>query len=166
MLTCKDTKQHTPNIDLIIEGAERILDIINSAKPDFDLVDHLITCLYATLSDIETLVLITPYNPSDTEDNHPIMDLRALLMKTHHTIKAPGDDNSMMQVSRMKARLAQLATILEMQFQTAFRRMKRDKSRMKLGKGRGLKEGKDGQAMLAFERDVTISTSASVERGI
>ena len=89
------------------------------------------------------------------------MDLRALLVKIHHSLKSPGDDELKLQVSHTKARLAQLAIILEMQFETAFRRMKRDKARAKLGKG--LKEGKDGQAMLAFSRDVTMS--ASVERG-
>jgi hypothetical protein len=156
------TELQTPSIDTIIEGAERILDTVNSPNPDFNLIDNLVSCLYATLSDIELLVITTPYNSNDTEDNHPIMDLRALLLKIHHSLKSPGDDELKMQVSHTKARLAQLAIILEMQFETAFRRMKREKARAKLGKG--LKEGKDGQAMLAFSRDVTMS--ASVERGV
>jgi hypothetical protein len=137
---------------------------MNSAKPQFDEIDHLVTCLYATLSDIEVLVSVTPYNPSDTEDIHPIMDLRALLVKIHHSLTAPGDDGLKMQVSHTKARLSQLTTVIEMQFETAFRRMKRDKARLRLGKG--LKEGKDGQAILAFERNAPISASASVNRGI
>ena len=60
-----------------------------------------------------------------------------------------------LQVSHTKARLAQLAIIVEMQFETAFTRLKRDKARAKLGNG--LKEGKDGQAMLAFSRQPSVS---------
>lgn len=155
------TDKQTPSIDVIIEGAERMLGIMKSQTPQFDEIDHLITYLYATLSDIELLVTTTPYNPHDTEDNHPIMDLRALLLKIHHSLQAPGDDDLKLQISHTKARLAQLGIVLEMQFETAFRRMKRDKARAKLGKG--LKEGKDGQAMLAFGRDTDMS--ALVERG-
>jgi hypothetical protein len=156
------TELQTPSIDTIIEGAERILDTVNSPSPDYNLIDNLTTCLYATLSDIDLLVTSTPYNNNDTEDNHPIMDLRALLIKIHHSMKSPGDDELKLQVSHTKARLAQLAIVLEMQFETSFRRMKRERARARLG--RGLKEGKDGQAMLAFSRDVTMS--ASVERGV
>jgi hypothetical protein len=152
------TELQTPSIDTIIEGAERILDTVNSPSPDYNLIDNLTTCLYATLSDIDLLVTSTPYNNNDTEDNHPIMDLRALLIKIHHSMKSPGDDELKLQVSHTKARLAQLAIVLEMQFETSFRRMKRARL------GKGLKEGKDGQAMLAFSRDVTMS--ASVERGV
>ena len=147
--------QRTPSVDLIIEGAERIMTIMNSPEPQFDLIDHLVTCLYAVLSDIEILVITTPYNSTDTDENHPIMDLRALLVKIHHSLKAPSDDTSKVQVSHTKARLAQLGIIVEMQFETAFRRMKRDKGRAKMGKG--LKEGKDGQAMLSFGKDAPIS---------
>ena len=128
---------------------------MNEPVPDYDQIDDLVTCLYTVLSDIDTLVQITPYNASGTNNLHPIMDLRALLIKIHHTLKAPGEDELRLQVSHTKARLAQLAIIVEMQFETAFTRLKRDKARAKLGNG--LKEGKDGQAMLAFSRQPSVS---------
>jgi hypothetical protein len=149
-------------VDLIISGAERLITILNGPVPNFDQIDDLVTCLYAVLSDIDTLVQKTSYNPSASTELHPLMDLRALLIKIHHGLRAPGEDDLRLQVSHTKARLAQLAIIVEMQFETAFVRMKRDKARAKLGNG--LKEGKDGQAMLAFSREASVSVPA--ERGL
>jgi hypothetical protein len=138
-----------------MEGAERIITIMSSPDPDYDLIDDLVTCLYATLSDIQLLVDATPYNPTDAIEHHPIMDLWALITRIGHRLRIPGDDDLRMQVSHTKARLAQLAIIVQMQFETAFARMKREKGMMKLGTG--LRAGKDGQAMLAFSREVSMS---------
>jgi hypothetical protein len=65
-----------------------------------------------------------------------------------------GTDTQRLAISQTKGRLSQLAIVLEMQFETTFKRLK--KARMSNNIGKGLKAGKDGQAMLSFSRDSTV----------
>jgi hypothetical protein len=150
----KANEHRTPSINLLMEGAELLRAAILTPSPSYDHVNDLITCIYTSLSDIENLVQITPYL-SDDPALHPITDLRALIKSVSDGMRVPGSYELRSLVSRMKGRLGQLVVVLEMQFDTAFKRMKSEKERAKLGPG--LRQGKNGQSTLAFSRDTTVS---------
>lgn len=158
-LTSQTSEHRTPNISLLVEGAEVIRSAISTPTPAYEHVNDLITCLYTALSDIATLVQITPYSFIEGA-LHPVTDLRALIKSISDTMRPPGSYELRSLVSRMKGRLGQLGVVLEMQFDTAFKRMKNEKERAKLGPG--LRQGKNGQSTLAFSRDTTVSVDTGV----
>lgn len=62
-----------------------------------------------------------------------------------------GDDDQRIAVSLTKARLSQLGIVLQLQYDTVFKRLKRERVNSRLGKG--MKAGKDGQAVLTLGKD-------------
>jgi hypothetical protein len=146
---------------MLMEGGEALHTAINDPSPPYDQIEKLITCLYTSLSDIETLVQTTPYNSILGDDQHPIKDLRSSIKTMHDKFKPPGDYTLRQRVSRMKARLQQLGVVLDMQFLTAFKRLKVQRDRERLGPG--LKLGVNGQSTLAFSRDMTVPNDTEVQ---
>lgn len=65
-----------------------------------------------------------------------------------------GNDTHRISISQTKGRLSQLGVVLEMQYETTFKRAK--KARMEGKVGKGMKAGVDGQATLSFSRDSTV----------
>lgn len=68
-----------------------------------------------------------------------------------------GTDAQKISISNTKSRLAQLASIFQMQYEAIFKRA--EHARMAARLGNGLKEGVNGQARLTFSRGGTAQSS-------
>lgn len=71
--------------------------------------------------------------------------------RTDRDVGMSGNDTQRIALSQLKGKISQLAIVLEMQYETTFKREK--KARMEAKVGRGLKAGANGQAMLSFSKD-------------
>lgn len=151
--------------------------MVHERDTSIEAVNECISFMYASLTDMDYLVRMTSETTGVSDEDHPVRDLRALVAKISRSLRKfyppnaspqasaqrkcrirsdgdigmSGNDTQRIALSQAKSRISQLAIVLEMQYETTFKRVK--KARMELRVGKGLKAGANGQAMLSFSKN-------------
>ncbi|WWD20711.1 hypothetical protein CI109_105187 [Kwoniella shandongensis] len=150
-----DTEPIAPPIPHLLRGVQVIYDALSSSEPNWSDINHLVTFLYAAMSDIDKVVEMYPPTMNmekgvkELMAEHPLEEVRVLIRQSRDRISDQSDGS---RKALVKARLHQLLEISRLVLQLSLKKRLRAKS-----VGKGLKLGKGGQARLDFGKKVSAS---------
>lgn len=80
-LTRQNDRQTEPTVDTLLDGGERLLAMAQEPDSSVETINECTVFLYGALSDIDTLVRTESEVTGINDDDHPIRDLKALVVK-------------------------------------------------------------------------------------
>ncbi|KAK8850526.1 hypothetical protein IAR55_004444 [Kwoniella newhampshirensis] len=143
-------KPMVPPVPLLVKGVQAIYDALQSDEPNWSDINHLVSFLYAAMSDIDKIVEMYPPNMDNVKGvkelivQHPLEEVRILIRHSRDRISDQSDGS---RKSLVKARLHQLLEISRLSLQLSLKKRIRART-----VGEGLKLGQGGQTRLDFAK--------------